>query len=435
MLLTRKQHEGMVLLNGPARRILFDGGARSGKTELLLCWIFSQANLYPGLKVLCARKYLAHAKASIWESSLKHIAGGTGCEWADHELRCPNGSVIYVDGLDDEDRTEKILGRGYGIIHLNECTALSFSTVQLALTRLSQNYGGVQKLLMDCNPKSPSHWVHRWAIEHVVPEGPDSGKPLKDAACFARLNWTPYDNLENLSSSYLETLEAMSGVARKRMLEGIWVKGEGLVYPDFDEARHVREVDCSNARQWIVAIDTGYRDPTVISLWAVLDGVAGLRLHLKELRYSEGSLLTSSIGDAMEQYRPLSPLVVVDPSSSGTLIELGARGHNVHPAMNKLVPGMAILGDLMRSDRFSISPSCKEVPLRELYALELDPMTDLPASGQPDHFCDCARYAAVAMEGERESFSRPYCPELDDPKELKPDPVCFEEGWKQGESP
>jgi hypothetical protein len=199
----------------------------------------------------------------------------------------------------------------------------------------------------------------------------------------------------------------MSGAQKRRMFDGIWCQAEGLVYESFDEDKHVKEVDCSNALYWIVSCDTGFKDPTVLTLFAVLQTEQGLSLHLKELRYAPGRLLESSIGDMVEVWRNYYPVVIVDPSSSGTLVELGARGFNVHPAKNKIYEGVQAMNDLIKSDRFTISPACKEIPLQELNAYSLNPDTNLPDKGQVDHFLDCARYACLAVQGERQKMISP----------------------------
>jgi hypothetical protein len=270
----------------------------------------------------------------------------------------------------------------------------------------------------------------------VIPDGKDAGKPLPDASTWARLNFSCFDNLENLAPDYIATLDAMSGIVRQRMRDGLWVASEGLVYPDFDEVKHVKDVPLAGLRYWLVSVDTGWKDPTVLALWAVIDGEEGQTLNLRELMYCPGAQLLSSISSMMEPWRKLSPLVVVDPSSSGTLVELGTKGWNCHPAVNKILDGVSALNELIRSNRFVISPSCCEVPLQEMRAYVMDPAKDMPDESTPSHFLDCARYAAMAVQGERSEVFRPYVPELDDPKLIVPDPelivpdpVDCEAGW------
>ena len=54
-----KQKQGWCLLEDPAlRRILFDGGARSGKTDVALVWLIKEAMSRPGARILAARRRL-----------------------------------------------------------------------------------------------------------------------------------------------------------------------------------------------------------------------------------------------------------------------------------------------------------------------------------------------------------------------------------------
>ena len=49
-----------------------------------------------------------------------------------------NSSEIWIGGLDDQERVEKILGREYATIFLNECSQIPYASVLVALTRLAQ---------------------------------------------------------------------------------------------------------------------------------------------------------------------------------------------------------------------------------------------------------------------------------------------------------
>jgi PBSX family phage terminase large subunit len=430
MILTPKQQIGWKMLNGPATRILFDGGARSGKTQLVLSWLIHMCQTHKGLKCIAARLHLDHAKNTLYEASLKEMIEGTGIVWMEQKanLICPNGSMIQIRGLDDDERIDRVLGTEYCYAFLNECTQISKSAMEVVASRLAQNVDGLhQKMIFDCNPRSPVHWLYKMGVLHVDPE---TNKPLPDIELWDRLKWTPMDN-PHLNATYIASLNALSGAARRRMLLGEWCQSEGLVYPEFNEDVHIFHRDCSLATFHVVAIDTGFKDPTVLSLWAVFKDQEGLSIHLQELRYTPGRLLDHSIGEMMEVWRGLSPIVVVDPSSSGTLVELGTKGWNVSPAKNKLITGIQVMSDMIKSARLTVEPSCKKMMLEEIYSYTLDPDTDLPAGGTPDHLLDATRYACMAVQGERELVARPYVPELDDPFYHKPQEPDFEEGWVQ----
>ena len=291
-----KQSEGWKLLASPKKtRILFDGGSRSGKTALIAEYLVRRALQYPGSRQLAARKHRAHAKTSLWSDTLKsylvrNMPSGV-CRFQESELTIVfyNGSSIMVGGLDDAERTEKILGNEYITVFINEATQISFAAMQMAVTRLAQRVQdrkgrtAVPKLILDCNPRGPRHWLHYVGVRHVDPE---TEQPLADAPRWARLNWSAYDNRENLPEEYLYALESLPEVMRERMLNGVWRDNEGAVYSEFDEDLHVVE-PFEVPADWkrIRAIDFGYTNPFVC-LWGALDPDG--RLYVYREHYKAG---------------------------------------------------------------------------------------------------------------------------------------------------
>lgn len=135
----------------------------------------------------------------------------------------PNKSEIWFGGLDEKDRTEKILGQEYATIFLNECSQIAYSARNIAVTRLAQRVeceglGRPLRLKMfyDENPPSKGHWTHKLFIEHRDPES----KKLIDGTDYDWLVMNPTDNLENLPENYITTLESLPERMQKRFLFG-----------------------------------------------------------------------------------------------------------------------------------------------------------------------------------------------------------------------
>jgi hypothetical protein len=146
-----------------------------------------------------------------------------------------NGSAIYFAGLDDKERSEKILGMEFTTIYLNEASQIPQSSRDMVVTRLAQQVNvnipikknGVfshyetkslkPRIYVDCNPPSKSHWTYKLFIKKIDIETKQQLKNPDDYA-FYRIN--PIDNVQNLSEGYLETLKGLSARLRKRFLEG-----------------------------------------------------------------------------------------------------------------------------------------------------------------------------------------------------------------------
>lgn len=216
--LTEMQQEAIRLLNTKAKEFLLVGGSRSGKTFLLIYVILFIALKFEGSRHLMARHRLNAAKNSIWHDTLKKVLKicfpDVRVKWnnSDYFITLPNKSEVWLGGLDDKDRTEKILGMEFLTILLNEVSQISYDTYTMVKTRLAQQIEGARNMLfLDENPPSKKHWTFKIYRQYIEPE---SNIPL-DPERYASLKMNPADNLENISEDYMELLDTMP--ARKRL--------------------------------------------------------------------------------------------------------------------------------------------------------------------------------------------------------------------------
>ena len=400
-----------VLTNNRYRRVLFDGGARSGKTKLLIDYIFARAFQFPGSKQLVARKFRTNAKNSVWNDTIKKYMSlnpemnGTLFRTVDSELKIyfANGSEILVAGLDNAERVEKVRGTEYCTIYLNEATELSYTTMNEVLTRLSQRVRdrngneAVPKLLLDCNPRGPRHWLYAVGVKHVDPE---TGEPLSNAEIWKRVHWSAYDNKENLSEEYLEELEHLPEIQKQRMLHGKWVAAEGQVYSDFREEIHVVK-PFSIPDDWtrVRSIDFGFTNPFVC-LWGAVDHDGKLYIY-REL-YKAG-VLTSIHAETIkrlsgdERY-----LMTVADHDAEERAELNKNGIPTDAAKKTVQPGIQTVQKRFKENRIFIFPCCKQL-LSEIDSYSwLPPNEERNACEEPrkldDHAMDAMRYMVMAVD-------------------------------------
>lgn len=386
------------------RRVLFDGGARSTKTVLLCAWLAVEAARYPGTPILLARKHRDHAKDSLYNDTLRKMLGGRR-EWrfrdSDLEIHHRNGSFLRVEGLDDAQRTDKVLGTEYGHILFNEATQLSWDTVTTVLTRLAHNGVPVRKALFDCNPKSQRHWLYKAGVQQV---DPDTGEPLKDAASWRRQHWTPYDN-QHLPPDALATLESLTGVQRRRMLKGEWCEAEGAVYDEFDEDLHVwRGPLPAGHERWplVRGIDFGYTNPFVC-LWGRIDSDG--RLWIVRERYQRQVIVSEHA--ASIKLVPGACLWTVADHDAEDRATLHSAGILTQAARKDVAPGIAAVKRrlaLQRDGRprLIVHESCREVigefvdyawePAREGRNAKEVPVKDR------DHTMDTVRYMVMRLD-------------------------------------
>ncbi|MEI3004954.1 MAG: hypothetical protein V8T87_10105 [Victivallales bacterium] len=58
---------------------------------------------------------------------------------------CRNGSEIWLIGLDDAERADKVLGKEFCTLYFNECSELDYSSIETALSRNAQELPGDRK--------------------------------------------------------------------------------------------------------------------------------------------------------------------------------------------------------------------------------------------------------------------------------------------------
>lgn len=151
----------------------------------------------------------------------------------------PNGSEIWFAGLDDDNRTEKILGKEYSTLFFNECSQIEYNSVQIALTRLAEKNNLAKKAYYDENPPSKKHWSY-WAFIRGV--DPTDNVPL-DKSRYASMVMNPQDNIENIDPDYItQILDNLPEKQKARFKEGLFSDDDdGQAYYEFNRDKHVKD--------------------------------------------------------------------------------------------------------------------------------------------------------------------------------------------------
>ena len=271
--LTAKQREAAELLAGPFRHILFAGGSRSGKTFLLVLAVITRALRAPGSRHAILRFRFGHVKQSIVHDTFPKVMKAVfptvkyELNKSDWFVRFSNGAEIWFGGLDDKERTEKILGTEFASIYFNECSQIPYNSRSMAMTRLAQlvydNDGNPLPLraYYDENPPDKGHWTYKL---FKLKQDPESKQALPDPDNYAFMQLNPGDNQENLSADYIKTLEALPPRLRKRFLEGEFrdANPNALFTEEMFERWRVIDEDLPDMLRVVVAVDPSGADDT-----------------------------------------------------------------------------------------------------------------------------------------------------------------------------
>lgn len=269
---TAIQKKAWALLSTIAKHVLLVGGSRSGKTFITMRAIVMRALASPNSRHAVLRFRFNHVKASIVLDTLPKMMSlcfpdvPYEIDKTDWYMKLPNGSQVWFGGLDDKERTEKILGQEYATIFFNECSQIPLSSRNTAMTRLAQKCttttGAELRLLAiyDENPPSKAHWTY---IMFVQKKDPESKRPLQNPEMYDYLYMNPIDNIENLPADYLRELQNMPARVRARFLEGKFADTTvGALWTDDMIETHRHLETTPDLVRIVVAVDPSGSDDT-----------------------------------------------------------------------------------------------------------------------------------------------------------------------------
>ena len=233
--LTDKQREAQELLTGSAMHNMLFGGSRSGKTFIFCRAVAIRAMLAPESRHAIMRFRFNHVKNSVvfdtWPKMMRLCFPGTVCKISktDWYGEFANGSQVWFGGLDDKDRTEKILGMEFATGYLNEASQIPKGSRDTFVTRIAQKVDKVvdgrkvspliPRMYYDCNPPGKAHWTYKMFFKRI---DPDTNRSLPDPQNYAAMLINPEDNIQNLAPGYLDTLRALPPRKRNRFLYGLF---------------------------------------------------------------------------------------------------------------------------------------------------------------------------------------------------------------------
>lgn len=340
------------------------GGSRSGKTFIIVFAIIVRACKVKSRHVML-RGTFNSIKTSIWLDTMPKVLSIAfpkliyHLNKTDYYLILPNGSEIWICGLDDDKRVEKILGKEFSTIFFNECSQLAYSSVQIALTRLAEKNSLKKKVYYDENPPSKKHWSYWVFIKKLCPI---EIEPIEDPENYASMVMNPKDNMENIDEDYLKMLAKMPKKERDRFMNGLFGDDDdGAAYYSFDREVHVAETKRLPGTLFIGM------DFNVMPMTAVVCQVINNAIHVHDEVYLENSD-TYKMSDSLIKSRYVGTVI---PDSTGKNRSTSGKSdfdilkgygfkipHVFNPAQTDRVNNV---NRLLTENRLIINPKCKKL--------------------------------------------------------------------------
>jgi len=395
------------------KAILLSGAVGAGKSYLGCVKGFMLNIKYPGNRGLICRKENRTLHNSTMLTLLEQVIPKNMIvsfsiirgELVHKTLDPERNSTMVFSGLDkgaDQQYPTKIASTEYGWIFPDEGVECDKGDWDMLTTRLRYKPIGmsledsnnmVRQIFTCTNPDAPSHWLYKFFIGISAEERLRLSREV--------IYVTPYDN-PYLSEDYLQTLEHnLSGVNRQRLLEGKWVRAEGVIYPEFDPLRHVDDKDflpLKDYKQLIIGADANYPLPRA---WLLL-GIRGdgnidvLREFYKESSYVEEAIqwalsIKNECGRDVSGYH--------DPSDPVAIDKANREGIMLMKANNKILPGISEVARHFMLDKIKINPSCTNL-IRSLQTYRWkkgrEDKKDIPEK-EEDHLPDALRYGLYSF--------------------------------------
>jgi len=259
----RQLQANSTILRGNATHQLLYGGSRSGKSYLFMRAVIVRALRAKHSTHTVLRYRFNHLRESIIEQTLPAVMRGSfpdvtyrlkQDDWSVTFNGEPDSGKVLFGGLDEKERTEKILGQEHSTIWLNEVSQISYPSRNKVITRLAQKSGLKLRAYYDCNPPPKGHWTHRIFVEL---KEPNTRRPLADPHDYAMMQMNPGDNEAHIAPEYMRLLRSLPDRDQARFLRGEFTDVvEGALWTlETIDACHRVMVDIEQLVEIVVAVD------------------------------------------------------------------------------------------------------------------------------------------------------------------------------------
>ena len=325
-----------------------------------------------------------------------------------------NGGKTYIFGIQE---AQSMLGSRFDIGVVIQAEELTLADWEFLVHRcgragniLDANGDPWGQLVGDCNPDAGQHWIPK-----RIEEGKMTSFKVgfQDNIMFYRDGqWTPHGvkRVKHLK-------ETMTGIRYRRLIEGEWCSAEGVVFPEFDEKRHVIDQLPQGIESWPIylGIDYGHSAP-LVCVWMAHNRETDEIICFKEWRFTN-TLIEDHIEAIRKDSLGLNITLRVSDHDSQMNHQLQAAGIGTRKAdkeKGSILRGLDKIRIRLRNGTLKFykhmlikaDPAIAEANdpkdgIAEFGLYRHKPkekwtgdstVDDVPMKGQSDHFIDAVRY-------------------------------------------
>ena len=390
-------------IKDPARLKALFCTRRAAKSYTAGLYMIHEALANPGCNCLFIGLTSSSAKGIIWKDILKVIDRkyklGARFNITDKTMTLPNGSVIYITGVDaDEDEMNKLLGKKYRLVCLDEASLYTIDLSKLV-------YGILGPAVADddgtiCMMGTSSNFTR--GLFYDITTGVEPGWSLHQ--------WTAHDNphIRVQWAAALETIRTQRPLFAKTPLYRQWYLNEWVVDADalvykYDATKNSFDARPSNLSPdgwtYILGVDLGYEDDSAFVVCAYHDHDKTLYIvRTFNQAHMDITDVANKIKEIQSQYEIVK--IIVDGANKQAIEEIKHRHLIPLETADKIgkVDFIELLNSELIQGKIKINNKC-EALISELMGLvwkTTGDKIDLPKREHPalpNHLCDAFLYA------------------------------------------
>ena len=366
--------------------IIADGSVRSGKTVAMIdSFLMWSLDSFENQAFIIASKSVGALKRNILRPMFQILAAkGIPYRYNRSEHFVQIGSnVYYCFGANNEASQDVLQGLTAAGALADEVALFPQSFVEQMVARCSVSGS---KIWMNCNPESPYHFIK---VDYI-----DKAQEKR----ILHLHFTLDDNL-SLSEEIKERYKRLySGLWYKRMILGLWVLAEGVIYDMWDNEKHVVKEVPRLDNEWIT-IDYGTGNPTAF-LHQGFNQQEKKYYTAREYYYSSRETgVQKTDGEYSKDLQHFAGgkrmTVIIDPSAASLIAQLRKDGFLVIEADNSVLDGIRWVASLMQQEQYAVHDSCRKT-IEENATYVWDAKAQETGQDKPvkqnDHAKDAERY-------------------------------------------
>lgn len=322
------------------------GAKRSGKTQLdndlFLTELRNVRKTADEMGIDTPQYILAgYSMGNIQDNILTELSNKYGFEFKFDKYN--NFNLFGVKVVQTSHGSISGLGRIRGMTafgaYINEASLANQEVFDEIKARCS---GKNARIIADTNPDHPEHWLLKDYIN--------------SSASGIMSNHFRLDDNTFLDARYVKQIKETtpSGMFYDRGVEGLWVSGEGVVYPDFDREKHSITAEQAGRLSFdrvFAGVDWGWEHWGAI----VVIGVTGKRYniieeHAAQHRFIDDWILAAK--DIIAKHGDIS--FYCDPARTEHVAAFQKAGIRAYLANNRVLSGIEAVATLMKNDMFRI---------------------------------------------------------------------------------